>query len=69
MSSSFGRKRGMVGYDEFRTGLTYRDVWEMLRDDSEDPSRWKHKSRGTVLGLWHELKLQMWQQMLDAAEQ
>jgi hypothetical protein len=37
----------------------------MFRDDNEDRSKWKYKTRGVVLGHWHELKLQMYHQMLD----
>jgi hypothetical protein len=55
----------MPGYDRMRTGLTYRDVWEMFRDDSDNRAQWKYKSRGVVLGHWHELKLQIYYQMLD----
>jgi hypothetical protein len=65
MSSSYGTRHGLTGYDKFRTGFTYRDVWEMMRDDSDDRSTWKYKTRGVVLGMWHELKLQMYWQMID----
>ena len=65
MPSRYGVKHGMPGYDEFRTGLTYRDVWEMFRDDSEDSSKWKYKRRRTVLGAWHEIKLQLYHQAVD----
>jgi hypothetical protein len=39
-------------YDEFRTGLTYKQVYHMIWD-----RRWKRR-RG-VLGYWHQLKLEM----------
>jgi hypothetical protein len=57
-----------VTYEEFRTGLTYRDVYQMLWSGSDDPSTWRYKRRRTVLGLWHQIKLQLWHQYLDALE-
>ena len=59
------KKNGLPGYDKFRTGLTYRDVWEMMRNDDEDRSTWRYKRRGTILGQWHELKLQFYYQAMD----
>ncbi|HEY5955775.1 MAG TPA: hypothetical protein VIV60_04445 [Polyangiaceae bacterium] len=67
--SKWGAKNGLPGYDEFRTGLTYRDVWEMFRDDNDDRGTWRYKRRGTVLGHWHEIKLQLYNQMLDRREE
>lgn len=55
-------------YESFRTGLSYRDVYAMLWSGSDDPRDWRYKGRHTVLGLWHQLKLQLWEQYLDAAE-
>lgn len=49
----------MPGYDEFRTGLTYRDVLAMLRAAD------RHRRRGSVLGFWHEVKLQLYEQAVD----
>jgi hypothetical protein len=63
--SKYGAKHNMPGYDAFSTGLCYKDVWEMLRDDSEDRTKWRYKSRGVVLGKWHELKLQLYEQAVD----
>lgn len=42
-------------YDQFRTGLTFRDVYRML---------WtrKYKRRRGVLGYWRQLKLEMWEE-------
>ncbi|HET7036573.1 MAG TPA: hypothetical protein VFI42_12895 [Thermomicrobiaceae bacterium] len=55
-------------YAEFRTGLRYRDVYHMLWSGSDDPRDWRYKRRHTVLGFWHQIKLQLWQQYLDASE-
>jgi len=65
MASRYGDKHGLPGYDKFRTGLTYRDVWSMLADHSDDPADWRHKKRGTILGHWHQLKLQLYHQAMD----
>lgn len=50
-----------ITYDRFRTGLTYRDVYHML---------WhrRYKRRRTVLGYWHQLKLELWNRYLDELE-
>lgn len=55
-------------YAEFRTGLCYRDVYQMLWSGSDDPRDWRYKRRHTVLGFWRQLKLQLWQQYLDAVD-
>ena len=47
-------------YEEFRTGLTYQDVFIMLWTGSDDPNDWRYKRRHTVLGYWHMIKLEMW---------
>ena len=55
-------------YRQFRTGLTYRDVYEMLCVNSDDPKNWRYKRRGTVLGFWHQIKLQLWERYQDDKE-
>ncbi len=54
--SSFGASRGVPEYDIFRTGLTYRQVRAMA--DGK-----KYRRRGTVLGVWNQLKREMWLQL------
>ena len=66
--STWGERNGLPGYDDFRTGLTFRIVKRLMFDNHDDRSRWKYKRRHTVLGAWHELKLQMWHQMWDERE-
>lgn len=61
MSSKWGKGRGLPKYDEFRTGLTYGDVYDMLKTSSKHVS----KRRRSVLGFWHELKLQLYEQAVD----
>jgi hypothetical protein len=58
-----------VTYGNFRTGLSYQDVFERLKDYSEDPSDWTYKRRGTVLGKWHQYKQELWKHHLDECEQ
>jgi hypothetical protein len=50
-----------VTYGETRTGITYRDVWLMLWHATE----FRYKRRGTVLGLWHEIKKSEWTRHLE----
>jgi len=33
----------------------------MLLDSHEDPKLWRYKRRGTVLGKWHQIKLELWE--------
>jgi hypothetical protein len=61
MSSKWGKKNNLPKFDEFRTGLTYHQVYVMLRHSSKH----KSKRRGSVLGFWHELKLQLYNQAVD----
>lgn len=55
-------------YSDFRTGLTFGQVRQMLWVGSEDPKDWRYKRRGTVLGFWHQLKQQLYAQLLDRVE-
>lgn len=48
-----------VTYKAFRTGLTYRDVYHQMWDHSQ-------KRRNTILGSWHQLKLELWGQHIDS---
>jgi hypothetical protein len=62
MSSSYGRRHGLVGYDDFRTGLTIRDAWAMLTDESSDRGEWRYKRRGTRLRLLCRLKKELYEE-------
>ncbi len=55
-------------YHQFRTGLTYREVYHMLWSPSDDPKDWRYKSRGVILGFWHQLKMQLWARYQDDFE-
>ena len=61
MPSSWGKRSDLPGYDRFRTGLTYAEVYEMLKTST----RHSHKRRGSVLGFWHEIKLQLYERARD----
>jgi len=65
MASTYGARHGLAGYDAFRTGLRFATVQQMLRVESDDPSCWRQKSRGCVLGLWHSLKMALYDQACD----
>lgn len=47
-------------YDKFRTGLSFAEVRAMLWRPSDDPKDWhRGVTRRTVLGKWHEIKMEM----------
>ena len=48
-------RRNEITYDEFRTGLSFKEVRDMLRYEQRP-----HITRHTVLGKWHEIKLSMY---------
>ena len=66
MASKWGAKNGLPGYDTFRSGLSYQQVFEMLKDSHEDPKLWRFKRRGTVLGAWHQIKLELYHRAVEA---
>lgn len=47
-------------YRDMKTGLDFQAVKDMLWVEDPDPDRWRHKGRHSVLGLWYEIKRQMW---------
>ena len=56
MGSRFGATRGCPEYDKFRTGLTYLQVRAMIEAS-------RYRRRGTVLGVWNQIKREQWQQL------
>lgn len=52
-------------YQDMKTGLTFADVYMFLWSWDGDPSTWRQKSRGVVLGKWHEIKLEMWSSHIE----
>ena len=56
-------------YDDFPSGYSYDEIYEMMWKGDEDPSMWRNKNRHGVLGLWHEMKQTMWQEHVDQCEQ
>jgi hypothetical protein len=63
MPSTWGAKNGYGReYDRFRTGLSFSAVRQMLNTYAQDRGDWKRITRGTVLGRWHQLKLELYEQ-------
>jgi len=50
-----------LNYRNFRTGLTYQTVYDMLWVGGDDTGQWRYKRRHTVLGLWHQIKCELWE--------
>lgn len=57
-----GSSNRVLNYSEFRTGLTFREVWEMLVDR-------KYRRRNGVLGKWYELKQAMYRDYIKGFDQ
>jgi len=55
-------------YKDLKTGLDFQMVKDMLWIADEDPDRWRHKGRHSVLGLWFEIKRSMWEDHIAAHE-
>jgi len=55
-------------YDDFRTDLTFREVWMQFWSGDPDPTTWVNKRRRTVLGRWHQIKESMWREHLEMCE-
>lgn len=55
-------------YGDFRTGMDFQAVKDMLWTGDEDPDKWRHKRRNTVLGLWFQIKRSMWQDHVEMCE-
>lgn len=56
-------------YGNLKTGFTYYDVWLMFWTPSETPTdEWKYKTRGVILGKWHEIKKDYWKRHLEECE-
>lgn len=54
-----------IEYEDFRTGLTFADVRELLRyeqDRKYKSGEYMFVSRSTVLGRWYQIKQEMWEQ-------
>jgi len=51
-------------YDDFRTGMTFKEVRNLYWVSNPDSETWKYKRRNTVLGKWREIKLKMWDEHL-----
>ena len=51
-------------YRDQRTGLSFRDVFALLWSHDDDPATWRQKSRGVVLGKWHQIKRELWDEHL-----
>jgi len=55
-----------ITYDEFKTGYTFKEIRRMLRAEADrklktDGTR-MFITRHTVLGRWHQIKLELWKQ-------
>jgi hypothetical protein len=58
-------------YENFRTGLTFRDVrgiLDMEKRRKYDNGEYMWITRHTVLGKWHEIKLRMYREEKEYIE-
>jgi len=57
-----------MDYDDFRTGYTFTEIRRMLALEQKRKRRgfeYMFVTRKTVLGRWHQLKQEMYQQYKD----
>lgn len=47
-------------YKDLKTGLDFQAVKDMLWIQDSNPEYWRYRRRGSVLGLWYEIKRGMW---------
>lgn len=62
---------GPVPYEDFKTGLTFGDVRELLEHEQNQARRlgqYMFVSRSTVLGRWREMKQRQYERYLEAWE-
>lgn len=70
MASAYGENHGLncdgcgLRYDDFRTGMSFRQVRRDIIAIGTDgkTGKTKYGRRRGVLGFWHELKQQLWEQ-------
>ena len=55
-------------YDDFRTGMTFKEVRSLFWVEDEDPAAWKYKRRHTVLGKWRQIKLELFSEHINYCE-
>lgn len=55
-------------YRDLRTGLDFKAVQDMLFVSTPDPNQWRQKGRHSVLGLWFEIKRNMWDDHISMCE-
>lgn len=58
MPSTWGKRHGLPGYDEFRLGLDYKGCYDLLKTSKKH----RYRRKGSVLGHLHELKLQLYEE-------
>ncbi len=76
MPSRWGANHGKVcracgeKYDRMTTGMTFTEVRNLIITIGTDrkTGKTKYGRRSGVLGFWHELKVQQWEQHLGLCE-
>lgn len=61
MPSTWGKRHGLPGYDEFRIGMSYKEAYDHLRVSKKH----RFKRKGSVLGYMHEVKLMLYYHAVD----
>ena len=47
----------------------YQEIYDMLKDNHDDPKLWRYKRRGTVLGIMHATKRERWEMETSACQE
>lgn len=67
--SGLGALGAPVDYEDFRTGLTFQAVRDMLsheQDQERARGQYMFVSRSTVLGRWNQLKREMYERYVES---
>lgn len=57
-----------IDYQDFRTGLKYSDIIELLWTGDDRPETWRYKRRHTCLGKWMQIKREFWEQHINSCD-
>lgn len=61
----------ILDYEDFKTGFTFKDIRLMLKQEADrkyKKGEYMFITRKTVLGRWHQIKKEMYNEYLEMTE-